>query len=80
MKTLKIMLTVLFLIIQGAPLIAHEGHDHGDKKKIEPAEGRSWFTVNSTSEAFEVVLRYSPIKPGEETEMKLFVSDFETNQ
>lgn len=79
MKTFKIMLTALFLMVQGAPLIAHEGHDHGDKKKTGPVEGQSWFTINSTSEAFEAVLRYTPIKPGEETEMKLFLSDFETN-
>jgi len=79
MKTLKIILTTTLLIIQGATVNAHEGHEHNDKKKEALALGRAWFTVNSSSETFEAVLRYTPIKPEEETKMKLFLSDFETN-
>ncbi|MCH8330551.1 MAG: efflux RND transporter periplasmic adaptor subunit [Bacteroidetes bacterium] len=79
MKTFKIILAATLLIVLGIPVIAHEGHDHGDKKKEVPVQGRAWFTVNSVSETFEAVLRYSPIKPEEETEMQLFLSHFETN-
>lgn len=79
MKTLKIILTTFLLIVLGTPVIAHEGHDHSDKKKEAPIQGRTWFTINSTSKTFEVVLRYFPIKSKEETIMQLFLSDFETN-
>ena len=79
MKKLKIIIAISLLIIQGVTINAHEGHDHGDKKKQSLVQGRSWFTVNSTSNTFEVVLRYSPIEANEESEMKLFLSDFETN-
>jgi len=79
MKTFKIIIAITLLILQGSTIIAHEGHDHGDKKKEAPVPGRAWFTVNSTSETFEAVLRYALINPEEETEMQLFISDFETN-
>jgi len=79
MKTLKLLIIATLLIIQGASTKAHEGHSHGEKKKESPVNVREFFTVNSVSESYEAVLRYVPIKPNEETIMKLFLSDFETN-
>ncbi|MCH8903978.1 MAG: efflux RND transporter periplasmic adaptor subunit [Bacteroidetes bacterium] len=79
MKTIIIILTAALILIQVAPVVGHEGHDHAGQKKEASTPGGSWFTVNSASEAFEAVLRYFPIKPNEETAMQLFLSDFETN-
>ena len=79
MRTFAIILTATLLMFQLPTVLAHEGHDHGEKKKEAPVTGRAWFTVNSTSKYFEAVLRYTPVKPEEETEMQLFISDFETN-
>lgn len=59
---------------------AHGGEDHGEGKKPQTQTGKNYFTVNSVSDVFEMVLRYKPIDAGHGTAMTLFVSDFETNQ
>jgi len=82
LNTLLINLRSFVLIIMclfSTHLLAHEGHDHKEEKKETQQTGKSWFTVNSVSENFELVLRYDPITSNEMTEMKLFISDFETN-
>ena len=80
MKTIATLLTATIMILQGYMVQAHEGHDHGEEKKEAPVqEGNAWFTVNSISETFEAVLRYSPVEKGEEVYLQLFLSDFETN-
>lgn len=85
--SIQIILTVLLYFIfslpfgeswRGASLFAHGGEDHGEKKP-EKVTGKSYFTVNSVSDVFEMVLRYQPIETGHGTAMTLFVSDFETN-
>ncbi|MBW8050516.1 MAG: efflux RND transporter periplasmic adaptor subunit [Cytophagales bacterium] len=75
MKKYLIIMVCLF----STHLLAHEGHDHKDEKKDSKQTGKSWFTVTSISEKFELVLRYDPITANEMTEIKLFISDFETN-
>lgn len=59
---------------------AHGDEDHGEKKPHNEMTGKLYFTVNSISETFELVLRYEPIDAGKPAKMKLFVSDFETNK
>jgi len=78
-KTLRTILTIALFSLQGLAVMAHEGVDHGEKKEETKQTGKSWFTVNSVSDNFEVVLRYEPIEAGHHTEMKLFISDYETN-
>lgn len=69
----------LLLILLSVNAYAHGDEDHGGgQEQVRP--GKTYFTVNSTSDKFELVLRYEPIKGGEKANMKLFVSDFETNK
>lgn len=58
---------------------AHEGEDHGDAKKtsISPA---SYFSSEAASEIYEVLLKYSPIVPGKETSLRLYLSEYNTNK
>lgn len=58
---------------------AHGGEDHGDAKKtsISPA---SYFSAEAASEIYEVLLKYSPIVPGKETSLRLYLSEFNTNK
>jgi cobalt-zinc-cadmium efflux system membrane fusion protein len=79
MRTLTMFLTAVILLAQAGTSIAHEGHDHGNKKKKAPVQSKNWFTVNSVTKTHEVVLRYFPVKPNVPTKMKLFLSDFGTN-
>ena len=58
---------------------AHGGEDHGDAKKttISPA---SYFSSEAASEIYEVLLKYSPIVPGKETSLRLYLSEYNTNK
>jgi len=79
MTSVKTILITTSLTLIGFVAVAHGGEDHGEKKEESKPTGKSWFTVNSVSDNFEVVLRYEPFEAGEHAEMKLFVSDYETN-
>jgi RND family efflux transporter MFP subunit len=58
---------------------AHGGEDHGDAKKtsISPV---SYFSSEAASEIYEVLLKYSPIVPGKETSLRLYLSEYNTNK
>lgn len=58
---------------------AHDGEDHGDAKKtsISPA---SYFSSEAASEIYEVLLKYSPIVPGKETSLRLYLSEYNSNK
>lgn len=60
-------------------VFAHGGEDHGDAKKtaISPA---SYFSSEAASETYELLLKYSPIVPGKETSLRLYVSEYNTNK
>lgn len=69
---------ILFISIFSENLFAHGGEDHGEKKEAKNT-GKAYFTVYSVSDAFQVVLRYTPLKANEKATMKLFISDAGTN-
>ena len=69
----------LALILSALNLFAHGDEDHGAAPK-QQGIGKSYFTVNGSSNKFELVLRYEPVKAGNKTRMVLFVSDYETNK
>lgn len=75
-KTLFLLLWPLLVAIAA---LAHGGEDHGDAKAATPA-GATTFSAVATSEQFEVLLRYAPLKPGADADMRLFLSDFATNE
>ena len=77
---MKKIALLLLLAIGNQFVFAHGGEDHGEKKKEPNKPGRTYFTVNSVSDVFEMVLRYEPIDKEHPTQMKLFVSDFLTNK
>lgn len=60
-------------------VFAHGGEDHGDAKKtsISPA---SYFSSEATSEVYEVLLKYSPIVPGKESSLRMYLSEYNSNK
>lgn len=73
-------LIIQFLLgLLPAMAFAHGGEDHGDAKKtsISPA---SYFSSEAASEIYEVLLKYSPIVPGKETSLRLYLSEYNTNK
>ncbi|MFZ6024477.1 MAG: efflux RND transporter periplasmic adaptor subunit [Bacteroidota bacterium] len=58
---------------------AHGGEDHGDAKKAV-ASPTSYFTSEAASEIYEVLLKYSPIIPGKESMLRLYLSEYNSNK
>lgn len=59
---------------------SHGGENHGEKEPAANGKGKPYFSIYTTSDVFELTLRYEPIKSREPTAMRLFISDFETNR
>ena len=75
----KTLFLLLWPLLVATAAIAHGGEDHGDAKTATPA-GATTFSAVATSEQFEVLLRYAPLKLGADADMRLFLSDFATNE
>lgn len=75
MKRLIIQFLLGLLPVLG---FAHGGEDHGDAKKatVPPA---SYFSSEAASEIYELLLKYSPIVPGKEASLRLYLSEYNTN-
>jgi RND family efflux transporter MFP subunit len=58
---------------------AHGGEDHGDAKKTAVSSA-NYFTSEAASEIYEVLLKYSPIVPGKESSLRLYLSGFNSNK
>ncbi|MBC7922385.1 MAG: efflux RND transporter periplasmic adaptor subunit [Ferruginibacter sp.] len=76
---LNAWLTILLGLFSG-PGFSHDGENHGEQSPAGNDRGQSYFSVFTTSEVFELILRYEPIKSKAPTVMRLFIADFETNQ
>lgn len=77
------MKRLIFYLIMMFPFIAlaHGGEDHGAEAKtasIAPLSG--YFTSVASSEKYELLLKYEPIKGGKNAIMRLYVSDFQSNR
>ena len=73
----RIIILLALVLVKSFAVFAHGGED--DAKKAKTIPGQNYFTVSTSSDVFELVLRYEPIDAKKKTLMKLFVSDFETN-
>jgi len=78
-RIIKIVWLFLLIISILPTAIAHEGHDDPKKKNLT-AEGTSFFSIETVSDKYELLLRYDPIHPGEAAELTLFLSNFNSNQ
>ena len=73
----RIIIQFLFWLPMMA--FAHGGEDHGDAKKTSISPG-SYFSTEAASEIYEVLLKYSPIVPGKETSLRLYLSEYNSNK
>ena len=74
------MIKRLFYLLLFAPLLvkAHGGEDHGDAKTTS-AKTATYFSSEATSDLYELLVKYQPLKPGKEAVIKLYVSNFASN-
>jgi RND family efflux transporter MFP subunit len=59
-------------------VFAHGGEDHGDAKKAM-ASASSYFSSEAFSDKYELLVKYVSVIPGKEAVLKLFISDYNTN-
>ena len=78
-KELLLLLLACLAVAPAWPAAAHGGEDHGDAAKAATPAGATTFSAVATSDQFEVLLRYPPLKPGGDADMRLFLADFATN-
>lgn len=69
---------LILLLIIPSLVFAHDGEDHGAAKK-EGAKPAAYFSSESVSDLYELMVKYQPLLPGKEATFKLFVSDFNSN-
>ena len=76
MKRLIFYLFLMFPIVA----LAHGGEDHGGEAKAATPMASTYFTSVANSEKYELLLKYEPLKGGQDAVMRLYVSDFKTNK
>ena len=71
---------IIFLLLFPLLVFAHGGEDHGEGKKATLALSSKYFSSEVSSDKYELLLKYETIEPGKEGKLKLFISDYKTNQ
>ncbi len=74
-----LLVALLSILLLTVPARAHNGDNHG-AASASAAAGSPYFTASAVSENFELVLRYEPLRANEPATLRLFVSDFATNE
>jgi cobalt-zinc-cadmium efflux system membrane fusion protein len=54
-------------------------HVHGDEEEETGDESINYFSSEISSDKYELLLRYESIKPNEESQLTLFISEYDTN-
>lgn len=80
MKHLNKYIFTLLILFGSQFVFGHGGEDHGDAKPKVSSIPKNYFTALAESDLYELLIKYEPIKPNEDTHFKLFVSDFESNK
>lgn len=69
---------ILLLLCLPWNLIAHGGDDH--THEASTIKSNKYFSVESNSDKYEVLLKYGPITPGQTSTLNLFISEFISNK
>ena len=71
----------LLIILLWLPVIAfaHGGEDHADAKKAA-ISAAGYFSSEAFSDKYELLVKYSPLTPGKEAALKLFISEYNSNK
>lgn len=70
---------ILFLLLIPTIVMAHGGDDHGEAaSKVKTSSTAN--TSETYSEKYELLIKYGYFKPGTESVLKLFISNYSTNE
>jgi len=70
--------SLILLLLMPSLVFAHGGEDHGDAKK-ETARPAAYFSSETVSDVYELMVKYQPLQPGKQVTLKLFISEFNSN-
>ncbi len=81
-RAIEWFVAIALFIASGSLLFSSGGedHQHGEEQAGSNQAGENFFSLEAFSEKYELLLRYDPVKPGEQTRMKLFISEFSSNK
>lgn len=74
------MKKLFFILFFPLKMFAHGGEDHSAEKNETSAQSLSYFSSEAYSSIYELLIKYEKIEPGEESTLKLFLSNFQTNE
>ena len=72
-------LCIILLLILPSLGNAHDGEDHGNTRKAATTSA-GYFSSEAISDKYELLLKYATILPGKEGALRLFISNYNTNQ
>jgi len=77
-----VIVSFFMFIYHPETLVASGGddHTHGEEEAPKAAVGATYFSSESTSDKYELLLRYEPLQVGERSVLTLFVSDYASNK
>lgn len=70
---------ILFFMLLSTLSHAHDGDDHGNASETA-ATGAAYFSSEAFSDKYELLIKYAPITAGSEGILRLFISNYNTNQ
>ena len=74
------MRKIIFILFFPLQMFAHGGEDHSAEKKETSAQSLSSFSSEAYSLLYELLIKYEKIEPGVESTLKLYLSNFQTNE
>ena len=74
-KSIKFLLPVTMLFF----IVTIKSFAHDEPAKASAVKTVSYFSSETTSDVYELLLKYGPIEPGKPSSLKLFISDAITN-
>lgn len=76
---LRTFFILVFLYFVHGSVFSHGGENHGHDV-VYANNSEHFVTLEKSSHLYEVLIKYKDIKPGENTDMLLYVSNFRTNK
>ncbi|HEY0769177.1 MAG TPA: efflux RND transporter periplasmic adaptor subunit, partial [Sphingobacteriaceae bacterium] len=74
------MRNLLFILLLPFYAVANGGQDHDHGSETNAMAGQTYFSTEAVSDKYELFLKWDAIVPGEETTLRLFLSEYLSNK
>ena len=80
MKKFLYITTIFLIAFTPLSVFAHGGEDHAHADETVTSNRVNYFSTEATSEKYELLLKYEPIKANTDAHLVLYVSEYATNK